>query len=302
MNKTRYLDLDCIALRNENIELLVTESVGPRIIRLNLVGGENVFAELPDMTLDSPGADEKFKIYGGHRFWHAPQVPARTHLPDNRPVFVESIPNGVVLIQETEKQTGMRKSLQIALPDNSGTVVVDHILTNEGLWPVESAPWGITQLREGGLAICPQTDQYEDPDGSWPNRSIALWPFTSINNPHIHWGDRFIFVQVNMQKDMLKFGFPNPVGWLAYQNGDTLFVKHAAYEHGKPYFDRGSSSHIFCMPGYIELETLGPRTTIAPGESVTHREIWTLIHYPHGLSTPNEDEAAAMALKLKLNR
>jgi hypothetical protein len=297
MIRTRYLDLDCIALQNASIELFVTESVGPRIIRLNLHGEANILAELPHVQFDYPGIDEKFIAYGGHRFWHAPQMPVRTHIPDNRPVAVATIPNGVAVTQDTETRTGIRKTLHIILPDDSPTVIVDHILTNEGVWPITTAPWGITELREGGVAICPQTDQFDDPDGVLPNRTIALWPFTSIRSPHIDWGDRFIFVHATMQEAMLKFGFPNPVGWLAYHVDDTLFVKHAAFDRNAAYFDRGSSSQIYCMPEFIELETVGPRTVVQPGESVSHRETWTL--YPNIEFTP--DEAAAVALAQKLN-
>ena len=302
MEQTRFLDLDCIALRNASLELLATVSVGPRIIRLSLLGEENILAELPHVKLDCPGTDEKFIAYGGHRFWHAPQATARTQLPDNQPLTAEALPSGARLIQATERQTGMQKTLEVSLPDDSPTVVVDHILTNHGLWPVESAPWGITELRDGGVAICPQTDQLDDVNGVQPNRSVALWPFTRFDSPQIRWGDRFIFVTADMNDDMtgsmLKFGFPNPVGWLAYHVDDTLFVKRADYDPAATYFDRGSSSQIFCMPEFIELETMGPRTTLNPGESVSHREIWTL--HPNIFFQPSEDEAAALVQKLNL--
>lgn len=300
MVKSRYLDLECVKLSNAAIELLVTESVGPRIIRLSLQGEKNLLAELPHVKLDCPGTDEKFIAYGGHRFWHAPQSPPRTHIPDNQPVIIKPIANGITVIQATEAQTGIQKSLIITLPDDSPTVLVDHILTNHGLWPVETAPWGITELREGGVAICPQTNAFADPDGVWPNRSLALWPFTSINSPHIEWGDNFIFVKANMTTDMLKFGFPNPVGWLAYHIDNTLFVKHADFDPRAAYFDRGSSSQVFCMPEFIELETVGQRTTLQPGESVSHREVWTI--YPHIDFSPSAADALALTQKLNLNR
>lgn len=289
---------DCVVLRNATVEAFVTRSVGPRILRFGLVGGDNVLAELPHMTLDCPGVDEKFVAYGGHRLWHAPQVPARTHLPDNRPVEIHEIEHGVEVIQATEAQTGIQKSLRITLSDDGAVLLVDHTLTNHGLWPVETAPWAITQLPDGGVGICPQTDRLDDPTGAWPNRSIALWPFTDIASSHIRWGNRFIFVHATMQEGMLKFGFPNPDGWLAYHRGDTLFVKHAEYAHGAAYFDRGSSSHVFCMPGFIELETLGPRTVLEPGAATTHRERWTL--YSTIDLEPTEAAAADLVRRLSL--
>ncbi len=297
METTHFLNLDCVRLMNESIELLVTQSVGPRIIRLSFLEGKNLLAELPDLELDCPGKDEKLKLYGGHRLWHAPQVEERTYLPDNQPVEVEAIENGLVVIQSIEPETGIQKSMQITLPDNGPTVVVDHSLKNEGIWPIETAPWAITQLPEGGVALMPQLTEHVDATGVWPNRSIALWPFTDIASPHIHWGNRFIFVEANMQEGMLKFGFLNSDSWLAYHRDDTLFVKHAVYHPDVPYFDRGSSSQVYCDPRLIELETVAPKSVIAPGETVTHRETWTLysdIHF-------EQREEAAQTLVTHLN-
>jgi hypothetical protein len=290
METTRHLGLECVALRNAAVELLVTRSVGPRILYLGLRGQPNLFAELPQLTLDCPGAEEKFYAYGGHRLWHAPQMPARTHMPDNGPVQISPIAHGVDVVQPAEPQTGIEKSLRIQLPGDDATIWVDHTLTNRGLWPVTTAPWAITELRAGGLGIAPQTQAHDDPDGTWPNRSIALWPFTDIASPHIRWGNRFLFVTATMKEGMLKFGFPNPDGWLAYAVDGTLFVKQAAFDRHAMYFDRGSSSQIFCMPGFIELETQGPRTLLAPSASVTHREVWRLYA---GIAPPADEEAMA---------
>ena len=297
METARFLDLDCVRLKNESVELLVTQSVGPRIIRLSFLGGKNLLAELPDLSLDCPGKDEKLNLYGGHRLWHAPQVEGRTYLPDNQPVVIKEITNGLEVIQSIETETGIQKSLHITLPDDGPTVMVEHRFKNEGMWSIETAPWAITQLPEGGVAILPQLTEYVDPAGVWPNRSIALWPFTDIDSPHIHWGNRFIFVEANMQEGMLKFGFPNPDGWLAYHREKTLFVKHAAYQPQAPYFDRGSSSQVYCNPGFIELETLAPKSSIAPRETVTHSETWSL-YYDVAFE---QSEDAAQTLVKQLN-
>ena len=79
-----------------------------------------------------------------------------------------------------------------------------------------------------------------------------------------------------MQERALKLGFPNPVGWLGYVFGNTLFVKSAEYQPDAVYYNQGSSSECYCNPRFLELETLGPRTLIMSGEKVTHRETWAL--------------------------
>jgi hypothetical protein len=300
LESTQYMGIDCIVLRNTAVELYVTRAVGPRVLYCAFPGEPNLFAELPEVTLDCPGSAEKFYAYGGHRLWHAPQVPARTHLPDNRPVTITPVPDGVLVVQPVEERTGIEKAMRITLPDDGAHVVIDHMLTNRGLWPVTTAPWAITELREGGVGVAPQAQSNDDPHGTWPNRSVALWPFTDMSSPHIHWGNRFVFVTATMAAGtaMLKIGLPNPLGWLAYGVDGRLFVKQAAYDPRREYFDRGSSSQLFCMPGFIELETQGPRTLLTPGATAIHREMWSL--YRDVAVTADEDAAVALAARLRL--
>lgn len=295
---TRFLDLDCVRLQNESISLLVTRSVGPRIIALQYRGGENLFAQLPEAQLDCPG-HRSLILWGGHRLWHAPEVRRRTYLPDDDPVSIAPIEGGLVVTQPTEPATGIQKSIEVRLPDESATVMVNHILTNQGLWPVECAPWAITQLRPGGVAILPQPTSPADPDGLLPNRQIALWAYTDINNPNLTWGNRFIFVTAAMQAGALKIGFPNPHGWLAYYVDKTLFMKKAAYQPDAFYYDGGSSSQCYCNPEFLELETLGPRVVVQPGESVSHQETWQV--FGDIQFVPVEEAADELAARLSLS-
>ena len=75
---------NCIRLSNERMELIATTDVGPRIIRLGFVGGQNLFKTF-DETLGQTGGDE-WHSYGGHRLWVAPEDRNRTYAPDNAPV------------------------------------------------------------------------------------------------------------------------------------------------------------------------------------------------------------------------
>ncbi|MCI0394152.1 MAG: DUF4380 domain-containing protein [Chloroflexi bacterium] len=294
---TRFLGLECVRLENNALSLLITQSVGPRIVALQPAGGGNLFAEVPELTLECPDVG-RFHFWGGHRLWHAPEVSHRTYLPDDRLVTITEIDHGLQVIQLTEPQTGLQKSLHIRLPDDSATAVVDHTLTNHNLWPIESAPWAITQLKPGGVAILPQPTAPADPEGVRPNRNLVLWPYTDVNSPHIQWGNQAILVTADMLSGALKLGFPDPAGWLAYHRGKTLFVKKSRFQPGAVYYDLGSSSQCYCNPSFLELETLAPRTTIAPGQSVTHREVWEV--YQDVTLAPTEVAALEMAARFSL--
>ena len=46
------------------------------------------------MTLSCPGS-EPFHLRGGHRLWAAPEDPRVTYRPDDDPVEVDELPDGV---------------------------------------------------------------------------------------------------------------------------------------------------------------------------------------------------------------
>ena len=292
MKSTKFLDFDCVSLENASLRLMVIQSGGPRVISLRLSGGDNIFAELPDFKAELPDG-EKFHFYGGHRLWHAPESMPRTYIPDDEPVDIVPTQNGLLITQQVEVQTGIEKSIQISLVEDKPQVIVHHILTNKGLWPVETAPWAITQLKAGGVAILPQS---QEQTGFLANRSLVLWPYTDIASSHVSWGNCYILVRAEMQFGAFKVGFPNPRGWLAYWLDGTLFVKRAAFDAQAVYFDFGSSSECYCSDKFIELETLAPIGALAPGASVTHTETWEL----HADVEAPMDEDAAQAIVEKL--
>jgi hypothetical protein len=274
--ETRFAGYDCVRLENKALAVWLTRSVGPRIIGLALQGGANLFAELPEDRTECPGAGI-FSFRGGHRLWYAPEDIHRTYLPDDDPLSIDEIEGGLRATQPVEARTGIQKSLTVTLPGRNARVVVDHRLHNRGSSPVELAPWAITQLRPGGTAVLPQATAPADEHGLLPNRHVVLWPYTRIDSPHITWSDSHILVSATMKDGALKLGFPNPIGWLAYVVDGMLFVKQAAYDPGAAYPDRGSSSECYCNARFLELETLGPRVILAPGQSVCHRETW-MVH------------------------
>jgi hypothetical protein len=271
MKIEKFLGLECYPLENESVRLLVTPSVGPRILSFGFKEGENLFAEVPEAVIDVPGGGV-FHFYGGHRLWHAPEEPRRTYLPDDSPLEIVPAENGLTVTQETEPQTGLQKTLEVRLSGESAQVLITHHLTNHGLWPVTCALWALTQFKTGGTAILPQVRQ---DTGVLPNRSLALWPYTDMMNSNVRWGSDFILLDAELDSPF-KLGFPNPRGWLAYWWNATLFVKRADYDPQAEYFDFGSSSECYCDDRFIELETLAPIRTMAPGETASHTETWQL--------------------------
>lgn len=295
MEIVNFMGHECVSLKNKTIQLLISRSMGPRILSLRFTDGENILAELPGFVIDCPGSGP-FHIYGGHRLWHSPEIPSRTYQPDDSPVDVSPVENGYLVTQDVEAQTGLQKSIEIRLQEHSSQVVITHRLRNHNVWSVTCSPWAITQFKTGGVAILPQVCEETR---ELPNRSLALWPYTDLSNPNVSFGKHHILVRADMVEPF-KIGFPNPRGWLAYWLNGNLFVKRADFDAQSAYFDFGSSSECYCNDQFLELETLSPIRTIEPGETVTHVETWELFK---DIDCPcDEEDVRALVQKLGLEK
>lgn len=283
------------SLENPHLRVEYLAKAGPRIVRLFAAGSDqNLLAEAPDIAIETPHGD--FHLVGGHRLWHAPESFPRTYLPDDQGLQAEKLADGVKLVQPTEPQTGIQKSIELRLCADRPRLTLTHTLVNRGLWPVELAPWAITQMALGGLALFPQPQGALDEAGLLPNRQLVLWPYTSWGDGRLQPGDDFVFIDAQARVPALKIGYFNPHGWLGYLNHGALFVKRFAPQPGRPHPDFGCNTECYCNHRFIELETVGPLTPLHPGETVTHVEAWEIHPAPGVPHTP--DAARALALDL----
>lgn len=291
------MNLPSLRLSNRFLAVDYLTRAGPRLVRLLVAGSEqNLLAELPEMTMPTPYGD--YHILGGHRLWHAPEGMPRSYLPDNDGVQVENLPDGSVrLTQLVEPGSGMLKAMQLTLAPDAPVLTVQHSLTNAGLWPVECAPWAITQLKLGGLAIIPQ--QVGVPAAQLlPDRRMTIWNYTRLQDPRLHLGDDFILLEAASRLPPCKIGVPNPQGWLAYLIGEVLFVKRFNPQSDLPHPDSGCNTEVYCNDQFIELETLGALLVMQPGQTVTHTETWQI--YTGVKFPPSLDGVRAMVKALGL--
>lgn len=294
MQHIKFQNQDCILVENKKIQVIISQTIGPRILGFNFHGANNLLAELPDCKTSLPDGSE-YHFFGGHRFWIAPENIPLTYNHDDRPVEIRSLQDTVIIKKKLELPSEIEKTVRIKLNPESAKVEIEHILKNFGRRPFEGAAWAITQLKPGGIAMLPQSKLKS---GLLPNRSLVLWPYTDITCPQVRCGNDCILVETEMDSPF-KIGFPNPRGWLAYWLDRFLFVKHAQYFERLEYYDMGSSSEFYCKDQFLELETLGPKTILEPGESLSHFETWELFE---DVDRPeNEGDVAGLVEKLGLD-
>ncbi|MEP7357487.1 MAG: hypothetical protein ABI847_09640, partial [Anaerolineales bacterium] len=248
---------NCYRLSDGRVEVIATADVGPRLIRFGFVGGPNEFVELAG-DLGQVGG-QAFRLYGGHRFWHAPEHPVRSYLADNAPVAVEPLADGLRLTAPVEAATQLQKELVVELPARSGRVRVTHRLHNRGLWPVRLAPWALSAMAPGGTAIVPLPPRGTHTSNLLPVSSLVMWAYTDLADPRWTWGRRHVLLRSQPgAATPQKVGASVPEGWLAYARAGHLFVKRFSPAPGLDYPDQGSQVEIFTDNRFLELETLGP--------------------------------------------
>lgn len=259
-----------------------------RISGLKLVGRPNLLVDLSDLPpVPTPYGDFYFR--GGHRLWHAPEAMPRTYIPDEA-VQVTEVPDGVILDAVTEPGTQIRKEIEIHLSGDNASLTVTHTLFNDGMWPVELAPWAITQFRLGGIVVLPMPVGNADPAGLLPNRQLSLWPYTRIQDPRLKLGDDHIVFKADALPPF-KIGYFNSHGWMLYWLDRVLFRKTFAVQSGMSYPDNNCNCEMYCNDRFVELESLGALRKLASGESVKHVEVWEILD---GLSALPEAIQAAI--------
>lgn len=263
---------NCIFLEHAGIELVITTDVGPRIIRCAAQGKPNLFKEFPEELGRTSG--DRYMLFGGHRLWHSPEAFPRSYAPDFDPVEHYWDGDCLCLTQRVEPDTRIQKSIQIECL-SGGQLLIRHGLTNRGLWDVAMAPWAMTLMAAGCRAIVPQEDFRPHPEHLYPARTLTLWHYTRMDDPRVHWGPRFIQLEEDSSIDQkFKIGILNKQRWAACWVNGYLFLKTFGYREGARYPDMGANCEMFTMPGFLELESLGPLEVAGPGQTLYHDEIW----------------------------
>src|SRR5689334_2495994 len=155
------------SIENECLRIDYLTSVGPRIIGLY---SKQADVELlaPSFDMHWPTPHGEYYLYGGHRIWKAPEDSFYNCPEDNVTVVKES---DRVILRNCVDASGLQKEISFTLDENS--VRLTHQISWHGQEPIELAPWTITQVSLGGIAILPQQIKRE---GSAPTRSLALFP------------------------------------------------------------------------------------------------------------------------------
>lgn len=289
IRSTTYHGWQALALHTGRVELIIPLDIGPRVISCTLDEGANLFATVP--TELGKNGEKDWRIRGGHRLWHAPEVPPRNYQPDNIPITATSLRNGkgLKVDQPVEEKTGIRKSFSIEALDAT-SFKVTHVLKNENMWAVELAPWALTVMGHDSYTAIPLNPKIPHGQALIPDYAVVPWTYTDLTLPVWDFHRDYIGINVSKGREPQKLGLTNFPGWAANWQKAGTFVKYWKVRKGANYPDFGCSFETYVCDFMNELESLAPLEKLEPGASATLIEYWGLFD---GLPRPDKDEVFA---------
>lgn len=277
-----------LRLCNGTVELIVTLDVGPRILSYKKSGGFNPLNIFEDQA--GTTGEQAWRSRGGHRLWIAPEDKMQTYFPDNAPVAWEKLSDlRVKLTPPPEIINGYQKEMEITLdPAGSGVKIV-HRVTRLDSTPVYLAPWALTVMAAGGIAVVPNPELGQHPRDLLPNRHLVLWPYTDMSDARWRFGRKYILLKQDASGGPTKIGLSHAQGWSGYLVGGMFFLKRYPWNAELIYPDNGCNFEMFANSRMLELESLGPLTHLRHQQSVEHEERWELHDGPSPLNWANPD-------------
>lgn len=249
------------------MEVGVALDFGIRIVHLSAAGMENLYYAQPADLSDGFGTPDTWKLRGGHRMWLAPEG-EYSYYPDDEPVSYKTLPDGVIVEQKTDPVQNIVKSLKITFTED-GSVRLDHSFRNASDATITGASWGINTMDGGGKV----TIGFSGLGGFNPSRAIALWGATDLHDSRIHFTKDAIVANHAALPDYFKMGVYSREGKVVFQNkGQQLTLTYDAPPM-EQLPDGGCNFELYMGEKFMELEVLGVRKELLPGESACHTEL-----------------------------
>ena len=286
-------------LSNGLVEARVVTDIGPRIMDFHPAGGANLLY-VRESEAGKSGEDTWVQR-GGWRLWVAPERKETTYALDNSACEAEVVGDATLRVTGPPQPTaGIQKRIEVALDPAAPRLRITSRLTNIADRPLTYAAWSLPVMRPGGRAFVPQDM------GSLAafdaTRRLLLWSYTRFNDPRYQFGDRLVqidhrrvmpgYAGAGRGSDESKVGVDSAQGWAAYLVDGALFLKRFPHDPTGQYPDGGSTIEVYSNHEFLELEHLGPLTTLQPGEELVLLEDWWV--FP-GVSVP-QGEAEALAV------
>jgi len=297
---TGWVDLHgysrCVKLENANCRVILGHQCGGRVLEYAWKG-TNAMALQPDGAgkVYDPATRRGGAADGG-RFDIGPENTIPTH-PDLwvGPWKAEITgPRAARLTSVEDQPTGVQLIREFQLDEASSHLRCTQIIRNVSKETKHWCHWSRTFAPGGGIVAIPLS-----PGSRFPKSYIMYGPDSTMmyqpSDKNIIVRDGFLLITGTPAQP--KLGMDSHAGWLAYaMKNDHLFVKRFPTYPDRAYNEMAALtiSIWYFKDELCELEPIGPRNTIAPGESASFAEDWWILPWKYP-----EDPAALDTARLK---
>lgn len=274
---------DCIRLENATTRVTLCPAAGGRVLEYSVDGKPGVY--LPsgeEGWLFEPGKPAGEMMAGRFDIGPEQTIPQHPQLWMGRWSGDVTGPRSARLTSQADQPTGVQLIRDFELDPQSTRLVCRQTIKNTSRETREYCHWSRTFALGGGICIVPLTTP-----SRFPHSYVRYEHGSAINSrpedPQIHVSDGFL--EVRGVPKFPKLGLDSYAGWLAYvAKNDLMFVKRFPTYPDRVYNEvAGLTISIWYPDGPMcELEPIGPRERLAPGEEASFTETWWLLRraYP----------------------
>ncbi len=274
---TEFKGSKAIEIRTSSLIMTIVIDYGPRIAAFGRPGGSNL------LFWDDAGerARGEWRLRGGHRVWVTRPYADESmecYTPDNRACEVLHADDSVIITGSADPVYQIRRGIRIqALTDEK--VMVDNFCTNTGAMLWSGGIWALTCTDPAGGKT------YGVPlgDGSaWDAFSVAhfkKWAGAAarVNDPQVVFTEDICLIRPDGVTAKKALEARQGIIGCHVPEEKISFFKKMAYDKNARYpMNCNIAFYIGAGNFMVEMETMGGETTLAPGETVLHEELWVL--------------------------
>ena len=274
----RYMAYDkAVELVSGDTRVVLCPQAGGRVLEYSLAGKNALFVDEAEREWQ-PGREVPMSA---GRFDIGPElvIPPRPVLWSGSWTAEITGPRSARLVSQRDPATGVQLTRDFELAADSTDLDCTQTIKNVSKQPVEWCHWSRTFATGNGICVIPLTAP-----SRFPNKYVMYEEGRLINcqpeDPHIVERDGCLLITGVPRKP--KLGFDSYAGWMAYVTRDGLaFVKRFKTYPDRVYNEAAGLTISVWYPEdrRVELEPIGPRERLAPGESASFTETWSLARF-----------------------
>lgn len=271
---------DCIQLSNDQARVTLCPAAGGRVLEYSL-NGKNALYLNPDEKGWTYESGKRIDISAG-RFDIGPEklIPDRPELWLGRWTGEITGPNSARMTSVKHQATGTQLIRDFELANEGSKLSCRQTIRNISNKTTEWCHWSRTFALGNGICVVPLSNSSRFPHHYVMYESGKVLNFQPEDRSIFRKGNYLIVSDVPRKP---KLGMDSTIGWFAYlMRNDLMFVKRFPTYPERVYNEIAGLTISIWYPQdrRVELEPIGPRERLKPGESASFTETWELIPHP----------------------